>query len=380
MGKTVELRQALANARARTDQLFDMLAPHALYERPIPDRHRLIFYLGHVEAFDWNQVCRGALGTPSFHPAFDKLFEFGIDPEPGQALADKPDDWPGEAEVRAYNRRVRASLDDAIAAAPENIVHVAIEHRLMHAETLAYLLHHLPADLKIGRDEPVVARGELVRPEMVELRPGAVEMGRDRNGGFGWDNEFDAHTADVPGFAIGKRKVTNAEYLNFVKEGAEPPHFWVQRDGRWHQTTMFGETPLPLDWPVYVTHRQAAAYAQWTGKHLPSEAQYQRAAYSDGVAGGNHSFRRWNPVSVLDNDGGMVGNGWEWTSTVFEPFPGFQPFPFYPGYSANFFDGQHYVLKGASSRTDGRLLRPSFRNWFRPDYPYIYAGFRCVEN
>ena len=76
----------------------------------------------------------------------------------------------------------------------------------------------------------------------------------------------------------------------------------------------------------------------------------------------------------------LAGNGWEWTSTVFEPFPGFEPFPFYPGYSANFFDGEHYVMKGASARTAACFSRRSFRNWFRPDYPYVYAAFRCVEN
>jgi formylglycine-generating enzyme required for sulfatase activity len=76
----------------------------------------------------------------------------------------------------------------------------------------------------------------------------------------------------------------------------------------------------------------------------------------------------------------LLGNGWEWTSTPFAPFPGFEPFPFYPGYSANFFDGAHYVIKGGSPRTAAPLLRRSFRNWFRPDYPYVYAGFRLVEN
>jgi formylglycine-generating enzyme required for sulfatase activity len=75
-----------------------------------------------------------------------------------------------------------------------------------------------------------------------------------------------------------------------------------------------------------------------------------------------------------------IGNGWEWTSTVFAPFPGFQQFPFYPGYSADFFDGKHFVMKGGSPRTARVLLRPSFRNWFRADYPYVYAGFRMVEN
>jgi formylglycine-generating enzyme required for sulfatase activity len=75
----------------------------------------------------------------------------------------------------------------------------------------------------------------------------------------------------------------------------------------------------------------------------------------------------------------MVGNGWEWTSTPFGPFPGFTPAPNYPGYSANFFDGHHYVLKGASPRTAACFLRRSFRNWFRPEYSYVYATFRCVE-
>jgi formylglycine-generating enzyme required for sulfatase activity len=76
----------------------------------------------------------------------------------------------------------------------------------------------------------------------------------------------------------------------------------------------------------------------------------------------------------------LAGNGWEWTSTAFAPFPGFEPFPFYPGYSADFFTGRHFVLKGASPRTEAALVRPSFRNWFQAHYPNVYATFRCVEN
>jgi formylglycine-generating enzyme required for sulfatase activity len=65
---------------------------------------------------------------------------------------------------------------------------------------------------------------------------------------------------------------------------------------------------------------------------------------------------------------------------VFAPFKGFEPHPFYPGYSADFFDGGHYVMKGASPRTASALTRVSFRNWFRPDYPHMYAGFRLVQD
>jgi formylglycine-generating enzyme required for sulfatase activity len=76
----------------------------------------------------------------------------------------------------------------------------------------------------------------------------------------------------------------------------------------------------------------------------------------------------------------LVGNGWEWTRTPFAPFPGFEPLPRYPGYSADFFDGAHFVLRGGSWATDATLLRPSFRNWFQPHYPYVFAKFRCVRS
>lgn len=151
---------------------------------------------------------------------------------------------------------------------------------------------------------------------------------------------------------------------------------------------------------MYVTHAEAAAYADWAGKALPSEAEWHRMAYGtpegeersypwgeaapEAVAG-NFDLRGWDPAPAAAASASawgvedLVGNGWEWTASRFAPFPGFAPFAFYPGYSANFFDGQHFVLKGGSARTAACLLRRSFRNWFQPHYPYVYAGFRCVS-
>jgi formylglycine-generating enzyme required for sulfatase activity len=153
---------------------------------------------------------------------------------------------------------------------------------------------------------------------------------------------------------------------------------------------MFTHFPLPLDWPVWVTWQQASAYADWRRRALPTEAQYQRAAglVEPDAMRDNFDYTRWDPIPV---DAGservgpgmpwqLVGNGWEWTRDAFAPFNGFEPHPFYPGYSADFFDGHHYVMKGASPRTAAALTRPSFRNWFRPDYAYMYAGFRLVES
>ena len=373
---------ALEAARTRSDALFDLLDPAALYDRPVADRHRLIFYLGHVEAFDWNLMSKHALDKPSFHPSFDKLFAFGIDPEPGGAPADRPSDWPSEREVRDYASRVRCEIDAAAEKIPDQLLNVAVEHRLMHAETLAYLFHNLPVESKRG-PAPFSEAPHPIQSTMVEIPAGIAVLGRSRNNGFGWDNEFDRHIAEVPAFRISRFKISNGEYLEYVRAAAAPPHFWVEHDGRWFLRAMFGEIPLPLDWPVYVTHSEASSYAKWRNAALPSEAQFHRAA--EGAIPVNVDFERWDPVPV---DAGprshhgvsqMIGNGWEWTSTVFGPFAGFERFPFYPGYSADFFDGKHFVMKGGSPRTARCMLRESFRNWFRADYPYVYAGFRVVE-
>jgi formylglycine-generating enzyme required for sulfatase activity len=149
---------------------------------------------------------------------------------------------------------------------------------------------------------------------------------------------------------------------------------------------MFEEIPLPLDRPAYVSRAEASAYCRWAGKALPTEAQWQRAAEGARWTGQSQTVA-WEPSPVSGCPSspsvfgveGLFGNGWEWTATPFRPFEGFRPFPFYPGYSADFFDGKHYVLKGGSVRTAPCMLRPSFRNWFQAHYQYAYAGFRCVN-
>jgi iron(II)-dependent oxidoreductase len=388
MRTQTELASALSEARQQTDELFRLIRPDSLYERPIPERHRIVFYLGHLEAFDWNLIGRYALDARSFHPRFDQLFAFGIDPPPGQLPNDQPSDWPSLAEVERYNLRTRDEIDDLLAEVPDQLCHVAIEHRLMHAETLAYIMHNLAYERKVG---PVWNRSLATAPppahQMISVPAGAARMGRDPEEGFGWDNEFRSHTVDVPAFAISKYKVTNGDYLEFVDTGAEAPFFWVEREGGWFCRGMFSEIPLPRNCPVYVTHQQAEAYARWRGAKLPTEAQFHRAA-GEPPSSGNFGFRHWDPIPVNASDAEgcpgapqqMYGNGWEWTSTPFAPFAGFEPFPFYTNYSEPFFDGEHFVLKGASPRTASCFVRSSFRNWFRPAYPYLYSTFRLVES
>jgi iron(II)-dependent oxidoreductase len=430
----------IEEARARTDALFSLLPPNSFYDRPIPERHRLIFYLGHLEAFDWN-LLSGPLGLEPHKPEFDRLFAFGIDPLGGGLPTDMPGDWPNIARIEKYNSGVRNRLDGALRDARAScfagsteldatLLNVAIEHRLMHAETLAYLLHNLPSGRKIPHPATFSDPKPAPRPRQVTIPAGIATLGKSRTNGFGWDNEFEAQEISVPSFSIDVFPITNHEYLKFLQAGGyeqssywrpedwewkrqhrlEHPHFWLPRfsssatdpDTQWEYRAMFGTIPLAPSWPVYVTYAEAAAFARWAGKKLATEAEWHRASYGTNEGSergypwgaetadatrGNFHHERWDATAVDAYPLGasafgvfdLLGNGWEWTSTPFGPLAGFEPFPFYPGYSADFFDGKHFVMKGASPRTDACMLRRSFRNWFQPHYPYAYAKFRCVE-
>ena len=429
------LLDRLHEARRATDSLFEIVHPDALYDRPIGERHRIIFYIGHLEAFDWNLLRDRLLKSDVFDSRLDQLFAFGIDPVDGGLPVDQPSDWPAIGAVRDYVRRVRMAIDDGIdrfdAAQPSDfefppsqLLNVAIEHRLMHAETLAYMLHQLPFSKKLAPYFHHSVAADNVHPQMCRIPAGRATLGLQRSAGkFGWDNEFEEQGFSVSAFDIDRYMVTNGEFLDFIGAGGykeaslwsqsdwewrtwhkiEHPVFWKRVEGGWSYRTMFQEIPLPLDWPVYVSHAEASAFAKWAGKRLPSEAEWHRAAYADldgserqypwGNATphhmlGNFDFQRWDATPVGSFPEGesafgvadLMGNGWEWTSSLFAPLAGFDAFPFYRGYSADFFDGRHYVIKGGSSRTAASMLRRSFRNWFQPHYQYVYAGFRCVRD
>lgn len=422
-------------ARQRTETLFTIPAADAYYTRPIALRNPLVFYEGHIPAFAINVLLKLALSKPGVDDRLETLFARGIDPEDEASVPSGSGAWPSRDEVRAYVSRADALLLDAITNCDlqrsdtcwENneALHTIYEHELMHQETLLYMLHQLPHELKVRRDplarshasapaEPPTATATIARGEAI--------LGRPRDA-FGWDNEHDQHVVTVEAFEIDVHNVTNGRFIEFVDAGGyeEPslwtaeawewrkshaithPHFWnAASDGAWQRRGFFGDEPLPLDAPVYVTQAEAEAYARWKGKRLPTEAEFHRAAFStpDGrqryfpwgddpprLEHGNFGFQNWDAVAVGSYPAGasawgvhdLVGNGWEWTSTIFAPFDGFRPMATYKEYSADFFDGRHYVIKGASPVTPLPLIRRSFRNWFRATYPYVYATFRCVS-
>jgi len=419
-------RAALRAAWERSDRIFNLLAPGALLARPIRLRQPFLFYVGHLPAFAWNHLWRGALGRASFDEAKDRLFERGIDPpDDADPVADAAEAWPAREDVVAYRDRVRGELEGVLEERRlADVLPMVLEHELMHHETLLYMVQQLPASLKPRQDAPRRARGSRPERGRIPIPAGLARLGAARDAEFRWDNEHPEHVAEVPPFAIDAFPVTNRDYLEFVEAGGyrerrlwsadgwtwrerhdvTVPTFWSHAGAERCVATLLEDVPFEVagDWPVYVSHCEASAYARWQNARLPSEAEFHRAAFGapdgglreypwgeepPGPAHANVGFRLWEPTRVDAHPAGasafgvqdLIGNGWEWTSSVFGPFPGFEPLARYRGYSADFFDGRHYVLLGGSWATDARLVRRSFRNWFQPHYPYVFAKFRCVH-
>jgi ergothioneine biosynthesis protein EgtB len=422
--------------RERSAGIFASVRPEAYYDRPIPLRNPICFYEGHLPAFGVNTLVKRGLGRSGVDSDLEVLFERGIDPEDDAHVPTSGNGWPPRKEILRYADSADRLVAEAIASgpidAPENPVlagglalYTVLEHEPMHQETLGYMWHRLPYDRKIAPSgaPALVVDGVPPGRSTTRVPAGRATLGARRGEiPFGWDNEFPGQVVEVPAFEMDVFDVTNRDFAEFLdaggyrreelwspedwkwlrQEGIEHPTFWEREGERWYWRGMWERLPLPEAWPVYVSHAEASAYARWKGKRLPTEAEFHRAAYGapDGserpfpwgeaepdATRGNFDFERWDPVPVGSRPAGasawgiqdLVGNGWEWTSTVFSGFPGFEPMPSYPVYSSDFFDGKHYVMKGASPATARELLRPSFRNWFRGNYPYVYATFRCVQ-
>ena len=424
--------------RERSRRLFDLLDPSVYYSRPISLRNPIVFYEGHLPAFSAIAFLRRALAAPPVDPRLEDLFARGIDPDSEASAVPRSGAatvWPRREAVLAFGSAVDAAVIEALrtadlddsrpAARRAEGLFTALEHEAMHQETLLYMWHRLPHEhKKKPRDLTYEIGGAPPAYRSIAIPRGVATLGADRRRvTFGWDNEFDETRVDVPAFEADAHSVTNADFLAFVEAGGyrtrelwsdegwewsraeqvEHPIFWVRdATGNWSWRGMFEFIPLPLAWPVYVSQAEASAYAKWKGRRLMTESEFHRAAFGTpsgeerelpwgagiDTSRGNFDFASWEPVAAGSRPAGasawgvhdLVGNGWEWTSTVFAPFAGFEPMPSYPEYSAEFFDGQHYVMKGASPGTAKELVRRSFRNWFRANYPYVYAKFRTAKS
>jgi len=420
----------LTEARDRTLLLVEGLSDEDLHRQHSPLMSPILWDLGHIAHFEELWLTQNLDGPIEFSemPGIYNPFEH---PRAERAKLPLPALEAmrlklGEIRERVMDRLARVDLDDPNPLiAGGYVYHMVLQHEYQHNETILQTLQ-----LKLGepyhppvrRPLPEIVVDQSGLPDMIEIAGGEYTNGtNDRTAAY--DNERPRHSLTLPAFRIDRTPVTNGQYLEFINaDGYRDPRFWSdagrkwlaesgasapaywQRDGdAWLVRTMDLIRTVDPRRPVcHVSYHEAEAFAKWAGKRLPTEAEWEIAASWSGHTGallypwGDEAptFAHAN-VDQLSFDTavadafpgnvspsgcyGMIGDVWEWTSSDFLGYPGFESFP-YPEYSEAFFGNEYKVLRGGSWATRPGAIRNTFRNWDYPIRRQIFSGFRCAAN
>ena len=363
---------ALAEARERTLALVEPLDDAQLNRVWSPILSPLAWDLGHIANFEelWlvqrvggREPLRGELGR--FYVAIEN---------PRKIRGELP--ILRDEELRSYMADVRERTLDVLEGVEIDpdvedpllrdgfVYEMLLAHELQHNETMLQLLqlvdgYELPDQLGSERTSVrIAARSESSAAEMVLIEAGEREIGAGPRG-FAYDNERPRHTVELGAFEIDRTPVGNGAYIAYMEAtGAEAPLYWERQGEGWVDSSRGRRAAIdPSDPVIHVSWDQADGFAHWAGKRLPAEFEWEAAR------------------DRLDG----VGHAWEWTSSHFLPYPGFEAFP-YREYSEVFFGDEYRVLRGSSWATHARVARPSFRNWDLPQRNQIFAGLRCARD
>ena len=412
-----DVARGLQEARARTLALTD-LDEVELTTQHSPLMSPLVWDLAHVgQQEDLWLLREGDAKRPGvLPPDVDRLydaFQYGRAERIDLPLLD-----PGRA--RQFIADVRDRAFDRLSAATDPFPFVMVEqHEQQHVETMLATHQLRQGAALLGLGEPLPP-GRPVPHDAVLVPAGPFVLGVDASDEpFSLDNERPAHVVNLPAFRIGRLPVTNAEWQAFIADGGyerselwsesgwqhrieealDRPRFWSADGSR----RRFGiDEDIPPDEPVqHVCFWEAEAYARWAGGRLPTEQEWEKACVWDPAS---QRRRRWpwgdsEITPALTNVGGaalrpapagaypagasaygveqMIGDVWEWTSSRFEPWPGFVPM-IYRQYSEPFFGGDYRVLRGGSWAVAPSAVRPSFRNWDLPIRRQIFCGVRVA--
>jgi gamma-glutamyl hercynylcysteine S-oxide synthase len=358
----------LAEARRRTYELIEPLGDEQLNHVYSPILSPLAWDLGHIANFEELWLVQTIGEREPLHGELGRFYDAIENPRKNRG------ELPilRDTELRSYLADVRERtlevLDEVdISAGADDpllregfVYEMLIAHEQQHNETMLQLLQMVDGyePRREGDAGPAVAAAQS-GPETIEIEAGAYEIGAPPTG-LAYDNERPRHRVELASFEIDRTPVTNAAYIAYMKAtGAEPPLYWEgDADAGWVSVVRGRREPVDFAQPaIHVSWDQADAFARWAGKRLPSEQEWEAAR------------------PALD----AVGQVWEWTSSDFLAYPGFEPFP-YREYSAVFFGGTYKVLRGGSWATHRDLVRPSFRNWDLPQRRQIFSGFRCARS
>lgn len=422
------LADLLADARARTLDLVAPLSVDELFVQQDRLMSPIIWDIGHIGNFEelWGVRKFGR----SLRPEYDDLYDAMKNP---RATRDKLP-LPRYEGVMAYLSEVRAQLLAGLYEADLDgadpllragyVYNMLLQHEYQHNETILATLHLKQGEPYHPGVRIALPPGDVEVGGMITVAAGEFMMGTDDRAAA-YDNERDHHRVNLPEYRIGAAPVSNGEFMEFVnaggyrtrefwddagwafinEHGIEAPKHWRRdEDGVWHTRSMDHVERVNARRPVvHVCWHEAVAYCRFVGMRLPSEAEWEKAAAWDPATGesrrfpwGNNPFEprhgNLDHLAFMAAEIGaypegvsavgchqMIGDVWEWTSSDFAPYPGFEAFP-YDEYSKVFFGPDYKVLRGGSWATRPGAIRNSFRNWDYPIRRQIFSGFRCAQN
>ena len=414
-----QIARSLETARRRTLALTDF-ADAELTTQHSPLMSPLVWDLAHIGQQEDLWLLRGGNSDAQglLERKVERLYDAFEHPRASRVALP----LLGPREARSFIADVRGRVFDGLDQGTDDDLfdYVMVEqHEQQHVETML-------ATHQLRDGEPILGGGATLPPgrpvphDAVLVPAGPFQLGVDGTAEpWSLDNERPAHTVDLPAFRIGRVPVTNGEWQGFIDAGGyDDPAWWSPR-GWAHRVEAGLERPLfwaadgsrqrfgiveevPPDEPVqHVCFFEAEAYAAWAGARLPTEQEWEKACAWDPALGRR---RRWpwgdsDPTPAVANLGGdalrpapvgafpagasayaveqLIGDVWEWTSSAFEPWPGFTPM-LYADYSRPFFGGDYRVLRGGSWAVGGAAVRPSFRNWDHPIRRQIFCGLRLA--
>jgi gamma-glutamyl hercynylcysteine S-oxide synthase len=418
----------LTEARDRTLLLVSTVSDEDLHQQHDPLMSPIIWDIGHIAHFEELWLTQNLDGPIEFSemPGLYNPFEHPRATRASLAL-------PTLSEMTTRLREIRARVLDRLDSVEFDeanpllrgayVYNMVLQHEYQHNETILQTLQLKKGDpYRAPRQISFVAR-KSVSPEMVSFGGGQVSIGTDDRSAA-YDNERPKHMIDLPPFQIDRYPVSNAQFLEFIRDkgyereefwseggkrwlaesGATAPKYWSRAGDGWTTRTMDITRPLDLTRPVsHVCYYEAEAFAAWAEKRLPTEAEWEVAASWNPSTGRAQNFP-WGdspadsksanidqlafdtaPIGTHDRNVspigcyGMIGDVWEWTSSDFTGYPDFESFP-YKEYSEEFFGPDYKILRGGSFATRPGAIRNTFRNWDYPIRRQIFSGFRCAQD
>jgi iron(II)-dependent oxidoreductase len=431
-----EIADLLTEARERSFLLISALSDEDLHRQHDPLMSPIIWDVGHIAHFEELWLTQNLDGEIEFSemPGMYNPFEHPRATRASLAL-------PTLAQMTARLREIRSRVLDRLESLEWNVTNpllkdgyvynMVLQHEYQHNETILQTLQLKKGEpYRAPRRTDATTRGASSgrmpssREEgMISFEGGRVTIGTDDRS-EAYDNERPQHHVELRPFLIDRTPVTNGQYLEFMSDdayerpelwsdagqrwiaetGAVAPKYWFRDGDSWFNRTMDLTRAVDPGRPVcHVCYHEAEAFANWAGKRLPTELEWEAAASWDPSTQAAQTFP-WGdsapttklanvdqlsfdtaPIDAYDRNVspigcyGMIGDVWEWTSGEFNGYPGFQSFP-YKEYSEEFFGPEYKILRGVSWATRPGAIRNTFRNWDYPIRRQIFSGFRCARD